>query len=36
MDFRALAEQAPMDALCLAFEYERAKCVRAAKNGATK
>ena len=36
MDFRALAEQAPMDTLCLAFEYGRAKGVRAAKNRATK
>ncbi|WP_297197484.1 hypothetical protein [uncultured Flavonifractor sp.] len=36
MDLRALAEQAPMDALCLAFEYGRAKGVRATKNRATK
>ena len=36
LELRALAEQAPMDALCLAFEYGRAKGVRAAKNGAVK
>ena len=36
IDIRALAEQEPMDTLCLAFEYGRAKGVRAAKNRATK
>ena len=36
MDLRAMAKKTPMDALCLAFEYGRAKGVRAAKNGAVK
>ena len=36
LELRALVEKTPMDALCLAFEYGRAKGVRAAKNGAAK
>lgn len=31
MDLRALAETAPMDALCLAFDYGRAKGERHAR-----
>ena len=36
MAFRALVENASIDALCLAFGYGRAKGVRAAQNRAAK
>ena len=36
MDLYAMAVKASMDALCLAFEYGRAKGVRAAQNRAAK
>ncbi|MBS6217153.1 MAG: hypothetical protein KH704_09545 [Clostridiales bacterium] len=36
MALRDMVEKTPMDALCHAFEYGRAKGVRAAKNGAAK
>ena len=36
MDLRAMAKKTPMDALCLAFEYGRAKGEKKKKNGAVK